>query len=120
MTASPGGRRGLRRGSSFGLTKNEGEQAEQQGSSGITPRLGGEFTNGGYAGRDDLGRRSRHEHTLRMFCRELPSARRGARLIKHRRALWRGVAEGNGVPSGVVPPLPDPMHLERTGLAASA
>ena len=99
----------------FGAAENDGEHAEHQDFSGVAPGLGGEFANRGDARRDDLGRRSRHEHAFGVLRRELPSARRGAGLIQHRRALWRGLAEVNGVDPVIVALMPDAMHLGRIG-----
>jgi len=43
--------------------------------------------------------------------RELSSARRGAGLIKHRRALRRRLAQMNGVDPIVLSLMLDPMHF---------
>ena len=84
-------------------------------SAGLRPALRGEFADRRDARRDDLGRRSRHEHAFGVLGGELPSARRGAGLIQHRRALRRRFAEVNGVEPVVVALVPDAMHLRRIG-----
>ena len=50
-----------------------------------------------------------------MLGGELPSARRGAGLIQHRRALRRRFAQVNGVDAVIVSLVPDAMHLRRIG-----
>ena len=64
---------------------------------------------------DDLGRRARHEHAFGVLGGELPSARRGAGLIQHRRPLRRRLAEMNGVEPVVASLVLDPMHFRRIG-----
>ena len=87
--------------------------AEHQYAGRVASGFSGEFANGGNARRDDLGQGSRHEHAFGVFGGELPSARRGAGLIQHRRALRRRLAEVNGVDAVVFSFVPDPMHLGR-------
>ena len=50
-----------------------------------------------------------------MLGGELPSARRGAGLIQHRRALRRRLAQVNGIEPVVVSLVLDAMHLRRIG-----
>ncbi len=88
-------------------------------SAGLRPALGREFADTGNARRDDLGRRSRHEHAFGVLCRELPSARRGAGLIQHRRALRRRLAQMNGIEPVIGAFVLDAMHLGGIGKNAA-
>ena len=54
-----------------------------------------------------------------MLCGKLPSARRGARLIKHRGALRRWLAQMNGIEPVVVALVLDAMYLRRIGKDAA-
>src|SRR5438128_1314902 len=77
----------------------------------VAAHLGCEFTNGGNARRDNLGRWARHEHALGVRGSELPSAWRSAGLIEHRRPLWRRFTEMDRVEAVVSPRVLHPMHF---------
>ena len=99
----------------FRPPENNREHAEHQDFSRVAAHLGCEFTNGGNARRDNLGRWPRHEHALGVRGSELPSAWRSARLIEHRRPLWRRFTEMDRVEAVVSPRVLHPMHFRGIG-----
>ena len=84
-------------------------------SAGLRPISFGGRADRRHARPDDLGRRARHEHAFGVLGRELPSARRGAGLIQHRRPLRRRLAQMDRIEPVVVPLVLDAMHLGRIG-----
>ena len=95
----------------FGAAENDRHHREHQNLGRVAPDLLGLRADRGDARPDDFRRRSRHEHAFGMLGGKLPSARRGAGLVQHRRPLRRRLAEMDGVEPVVVSLMLDAMHF---------
>ena len=105
----------FRLGLGLGPPQDDGHHAEHQDFGRVAAGFGGECADRRDPRRDHLGRRARHEHAFGVPGGELPSARRSAGLIQHRRALRRRLAEMNGIDPVVTALVPDAMDLGRIG-----
>ncbi|MEY9549382.1 hypothetical protein ABIF67_003447 [Bradyrhizobium japonicum] len=100
----------------FSIAEDDRHHVEHQDLRRVAAERGGFLADRGDARRNDLGRRSRHEHAFGMLRRELPAARRGAGLVQHRRPLRRRLAEMDGVADAIIRALMiDAMNLARIG-----
>ena len=102
---------GLRFG--LGASDDHGHQGEDQDFRRITAVARGAPADVRDAWRDHLLRRPQQKHALRVPRGELASAVRGARLVEHRSALRRGLAQMNRVDAIVFALMVNLMNLVR-------